>query len=131
MAKSRHLLTETVQDAIYEELGKRIKAAREKEGINQEVVAQYLDLSRVSISNIEAGKQKIQLHTLLDIVKLLHIDMNDLFAPLKLLLVDNISAAREKRIQDSLTTPTASGDAIQEDTNRVKNFVSFIKSKEG
>jgi transcriptional regulator with XRE-family HTH domain len=128
--KSIHLLTEAIQEKIYEELGRRIKAAREKEGINQEVVAQYLDLSRVSISNIEAGKQKVQLHTLLDIVKLLHINMDELLAPLTRLLVDDISAASEKRIHDSLNTPSSSQDVIQDDTSRVKNFISFIKSKD-
>ena len=130
MKKSIHLLTEATQDAMYEELGRRIKAARENEGINQDVVAKYLDLSRVSISNIEAGKQKVQLHTLLDLVKLLHINIDELLTPLARFLDNDVSEASEKRIHDSLNTPSSSKDVIEDDTSRVKNFISFIKSKE-
>jgi transcriptional regulator with XRE-family HTH domain len=125
------LLTEAIQDAIYEELGRQIKAAREKEGINQDVVAKYLELSRVSVSNIEAGKQKIQIHTLLDLVKLLQIDLDELLVPIKRMLADDISEAREKRIHDSLKTSSSSEKAIKDDTIRVKNFIGFIKSKDG
>ncbi|MHA4808399.1 helix-turn-helix domain-containing protein [Flavitalea flava] len=124
------MLTESTQDEIYEELGKRIKAAREKEGINQDVVAKYLDLSRVSISNIEAGKQRVQLHTLLDIVRILRIDLNELLESLSHLLVNVVSEARTKRIHDSLSTPSTARDVTEEDTNRVNDFISFIKSKD-
>jgi transcriptional regulator with XRE-family HTH domain len=124
------LLTEATQNAIYEELGKRIKAAREKEGISQDAVAKYLDLSRVSISNIEVGKQKLQLHTLLDLVKLLHITLEDLLSPLGRFLDNDVSEASEKRIHDSLNSPHSSQKDIEDDTSRIKNFIGFIKSKD-
>ena len=54
------MLTEAVQDALYVKLGELIRTARDNENIKQELLAEYLDLSRVSISNIENGKQKIR-----------------------------------------------------------------------
>jgi transcriptional regulator with XRE-family HTH domain len=123
------LLTEDIQDAIYEELGRRIKEARNKENVNQELLATYLDLSRISISNIEAGKQKIQLHTLLDLVKFLHIDIGELLKPLSSLLIDQVSASQEKRIQTALSNSSTSENVIKKDLDQVKGFMNFVKSK--
>ena len=123
------MLTEDIQDAIYEELGRRIKEARNKENVNQELLATYLDLSRISISNIEAGKQKIQLHTLLDLVKFLHIDIGELLKPLSSLLIDQVSASQEKRIQTALSNSSTSENVIKKDLDQVKGFMNFVKSK--
>jgi transcriptional regulator with XRE-family HTH domain len=51
--------------AVYEAIGSAIAAARRAKGISQEQLAVVLGLSRGSISNIEAGRQKMLVHTLM------------------------------------------------------------------
>jgi transcriptional regulator with XRE-family HTH domain len=69
-------------DWIYEWIGKRIKWLREEAGLNQEDVARRVDLTRTSITNIEKGKQKIQLGTLYEIAKILNTDPRTLLPAL-------------------------------------------------
>jgi len=49
------------EDYIYSEIGKRIREAREKKGLTQQELGDLVDLTRTSITNIERGKQKIQI----------------------------------------------------------------------
>ncbi len=122
------MLTEDVQNAIYEELGKRIRAARVKANVKQETLADYLNLSRISISNFETGKQKIQLHTLLDMTKYLSLDVSELLSQLLSLLTDKISNSQEKKIQNYLGSSLVPKKDIKDKEN-VKGFMSFVKSK--
>ena len=55
---------------IYIKLGKKIKEARMAAGYNQEELASMLNLNRVSIVNMEKGRQKISLDKLIVISKL-------------------------------------------------------------
>ena len=49
---------------VYKLVGQRIRAAREKRGLSQEKLAERVDLTRTSITNIEKGRQKLLVHTL-------------------------------------------------------------------
>ena len=49
-------------EAIYGNVGRRIKERREALGMSQEVLSVSLGLTRASIANIEAGRQRIMLH---------------------------------------------------------------------
>lgn len=51
----------------YEAIGQLIRAARLNAGLTQEALASQLGLTRTSITNIEVGRQRIQVHMLLDI----------------------------------------------------------------
>ena len=123
------LLTKELQQSIYEQLGEKIKQARENAEIKQELLAKYVNLSRVSISNIEKGKQNIQLHTLLELSKYLRINLSQLLDPLSDLLIDTVSVKQEKRIQTGLDSPKASEKKVEAGTIKVKEFVNFLKSK--
>lgn len=122
------MLTEDIQDTIYEELGKYIKAARVKANVKQEALAEFLGLSRVSISNIEAGKQKIQLHTLLDMAKYLSLNVFDLISNLSPLLSDKISSSDERKIHNYLGDPQDPDKDIK-DKDNIAGFMNFSKSK--
>lgn len=63
---------------VYEKLGRLVKAARINAGLTQEDLASIISVSRTSISNIEAGRQKILLHTLYEIALGLGVDYRDL-----------------------------------------------------
>ena len=65
-------------DAFYADVGRRIRQARIKIGQTQEGLASLVGLTRTSIVNIEKGRQKILLHTLVDIATSLQTPSVDL-----------------------------------------------------
>ena len=60
-------------DSFYLGLGNLIRKERKERKINQEELAKGAHLNRVSIVKIESGKQRILLHTLVDIAQALGI----------------------------------------------------------
>lgn len=67
-----------MEDSLYKEIGRRIKEFREERGITQQEISDNIHLSRTSITNIEAGRQKIQIHILYQIATLLKVEPNQL-----------------------------------------------------
>jgi transcriptional regulator with XRE-family HTH domain len=53
-------------NTFYEEFGQRIRRARLNLGLNQEALGHRVGLERSSISNVEKGRQRVQLHMLLE-----------------------------------------------------------------
>lgn len=72
------MLDKEQQTIFYEAIGEKIKEARKLRNFNQDILADKLGISRVSLGNIEAGKQRIPLHVLLDICESLNVTMNDI-----------------------------------------------------
>lgn len=64
---------------FYRELGERLRAQRERLHMTQEELAISVGLTRVSITNIESGKQKPLPHTLFQIAEHLAVPVSDLF----------------------------------------------------
>jgi transcriptional regulator with XRE-family HTH domain len=52
------------EEALYREIGARIRAEREDLGFDQIELAEHIGLTRTSITNIEAGRQRMLIHTL-------------------------------------------------------------------
>jgi transcriptional regulator with XRE-family HTH domain len=67
-------------EELYRELGRRIRQARERnsEGLSQDALAKQLGISRASVVNIEAGRQRAPLHLLWQIAQLLETDLTSL-----------------------------------------------------
>jgi transcriptional regulator with XRE-family HTH domain len=67
-------------DELYRELGRRIRQARERNGekLSQDALAKRLGISRASVVNIEAGRQRAPLHLLWQIAELLGTDLTQL-----------------------------------------------------
>jgi DNA-binding XRE family transcriptional regulator len=65
-------------EELYKFIGLRIKSEREDLEMSQAKLAEHLELTRTSVSNIENGQQKIQLHTLFQIAKVFGIPVLDL-----------------------------------------------------
>jgi transcriptional regulator with XRE-family HTH domain len=63
---------------LYKFVGKRIRAVREKRKVSQDRLAKLIGLTRTSVTNIEGGKQKLLLHTLVDIARQLHVSAAEL-----------------------------------------------------
>ncbi|MDI6716719.1 MAG: helix-turn-helix transcriptional regulator [Actinomycetota bacterium] len=103
---------------LYEEVGRRIRKAREKRNLTQERLAELISLTRTSITNIERGNQKLLLHTLYDIASTLGVDPHSLLPKepdssysmqLRDSLPSDLSEAEREWIQSVVTKPKEKG----------------------
>jgi transcriptional regulator with XRE-family HTH domain len=58
-------------EPIYRKLGKLIAEQRSEQGMTQEVLAKKAHMSRPALANIEKGRQRIMIHQVLRIEKVL------------------------------------------------------------
>jgi transcriptional regulator with XRE-family HTH domain len=66
---------------IYEKIGLRIKALREKTGMSQDALARKMRLPRPAISQIESGARKIATDEILRFSQIFHVPVDDLLNP--------------------------------------------------
>ncbi len=104
------------QKEFYNNLGQAIRKARQIRNVSQEDLAKYLDLSRVSVVNIEKGRQKVQVHTLLEIGKYLGISIDGL-----------LDSSPQKKI-DKAIIKQIDPEKISE-VEKIRQFVSSTLSK--
>lgn len=97
-------------DDFYSALGSQIRRKRVDAELTQEQLADALALNRTSVTNIEKGKQRILLHTFVQIAEILKMDLTDLM-PLS------------SRIRSS---PTVSGVVPKGTTNIQREFLKSI-----
>ena len=64
--------------AVYRAIGQRIRDVRIAKRIVQSDVADEARLTRQSVANIERGRQRFMVHTLLDIARALGVQPSDL-----------------------------------------------------
>jgi transcriptional regulator with XRE-family HTH domain len=67
-------------EPFYLEVGRIVQAKRNENGMSQEYLGQQLDpkVTRASIANIEAGKQRVLSHTLVQLSKALGVNIVEL-----------------------------------------------------
>lgn len=65
---------------FYKQVGQNIRLRRPK-NLSQEALGSAVGLTRTSISNIESGRQKMLLHTLIDIADALKVEASMLLPP--------------------------------------------------
>ena len=65
-------------DALYAAVGVRVREARRSQKMSQEDLANRVGLTRTSITNVEAGRQKLPLHTLFAIAEALGMEAKEL-----------------------------------------------------
>ena len=63
-------------DDLYGEVGRKLRQARVTQGLSQERLAQQLGISRASVVNIEAGRQRAPLHLLWQLSEALGTDLS-------------------------------------------------------
>ena len=64
--------------ALYEEIGRRIRVLRKERGLTQGELGAVVGLMRSSMSNVEAGRQRIPLHALIALAQCLGTDLQTL-----------------------------------------------------
>ena len=67
------------KEQFYQQIGKRIKRERSISGINQEQLGKKVGISRVSVVNIEKGKQMPPVHVIWKIASALDTTVDRLF----------------------------------------------------
>lgn len=80
-------------DIDYIAIGKRLRKYRLERGLTQEIVSERADLTPAHYSHIERGRTKPSLPTLISIVNVLDISVDDL-------LCDNLNKAAHVRVKD-------------------------------
>ncbi|OPY71426.1 MAG: anaerobic benzoate catabolism transcriptional regulator [Syntrophorhabdus sp. PtaU1.Bin050] len=65
-------------DIFYQQLGVNIRKHRKQQGMSQETLAQSLDLTRTSLTNIEKGRQHPSVYTLCEIGRYLKVGVSEL-----------------------------------------------------
>jgi DNA-binding XRE family transcriptional regulator len=68
-------------EPVYVKIGAIICEMRERQGVSQKEVADHLGWTRAAISNLEKGRQRVMLHDLPRIAKVLRIPIRDLLDP--------------------------------------------------
>ena len=89
---------ENEQD-FYRDVGRRVRDARKKSGMTQHSLASKVSLSRASITNLEMGRQKLMLHTLVDIASELHVAPDDLIPKPRALPAPPLNSLLKNRSQ--------------------------------
>lgn len=56
---------------LYEQLGRKVAAARKSKGMTQADLANIIGMTRASIANIETGRQRVMLHDVFALVEAL------------------------------------------------------------
>jgi transcriptional regulator with XRE-family HTH domain len=95
------------EEQLYTGLGRRLLRYRREAGLTQEEVATKLKLKRTSITNIEAGRQRILLHQLFSLATAVRVSPNQLLydhdTPLEELVpAQELSKLRESHSDDEL-----------------------------
>lgn len=66
---------------LYQQVGTRLRAIRQERNITQEALAHLVGMKRTSLTNIEKGRQKLLLHTIIDLAEALGVSQIELLPP--------------------------------------------------
>lgn len=102
-------------DAFYSTVGKKIRQGRIARKITQEELGASVNLTRTSIINIEKGRQRMLLHTLVAIAETLRTDTSSLFPDRKESVTDRLDQMLDAR---PATEQAFVRDAIRSATKR-------------
>jgi DNA-binding XRE family transcriptional regulator len=91
-----------VQQAFYEEVGRRIRDARKRRTppLTQDELARLVGLTRTSITNVEQGRQKCLLHTLADVASALQVEVASLIPTSTTATADLNAALRNRPVEE-------------------------------
>lgn len=109
-------------DEFYADLGIRIREARLKRNIGQDEFASQLELSRASVVNIEKGRQRPMIHTLLEISRLLKTPLQNLIPGIETKEEQTTTATSWNDLLDAV-----SDEVVWDDATR-KAVMQFLNS---
>jgi transcriptional regulator with XRE-family HTH domain len=113
------------QDLLYRIIGDRIREGRERSRMTQTALAKRLDLSRVSVVNIEKGRQRAPVHVLWQIGEILNIELATLI-PRRREFVDGADSVHLDSDTIAQIEAAAKGDPATH--RRLTEFIKMAKS---
>lgn len=110
-------------DDLYRELGRKIRQVRERRSkkLSQGALAQRLGISRVSMVNIEAGRQHAPLHLLWQIADALGTDLTVLIPNRDELLAASNKSELEQAMMKQIE------DFAKGNPDRIKSLAAFAR----
>ena len=110
-------------DEIYRGVGRKIRQTRENQRLSQDSLAQRLGISRTSMVNIEAGRQRAPLHVLWQIAELLETKLILLIPSPEELLAPQNQTVLDKEMMKQIEE-VANGDPAT-----IKVLTGFVTKK--
>lgn len=95
-------------DTLYVYIGGRLRERRRALGLTQAQVAQRLGVTRTSITNIEAGRQKLPLDLLYELCVALNLDVATLVPPLDVVATTAMEVVTVAGLKGRMPPRTAS-----------------------
>ena len=77
---SKNNFQKSEERTIYQAIGRRIRAERESLGFTQDDLAREVEMLRTSITNIEAGRQRLPIYVLYRIARALGVSVEYLLS---------------------------------------------------
>ena len=111
---------------IYAKLGKRIKDLRERSGINQQRLAEMLNISRPAVSQIENGDRKISADELVKLAEAFHISVEALLDSERLPEVVLTEGKKREEVKPQLRISVP-----QKNVEKFKEVLLYILNKVG
>ncbi len=113
-------------DLFYQLLAEQIKIERMKKKISQQNLADYLNLSRTSVMNIETARHKPSLYQVLQIANYLNIDYSTLI-PYKFKRGESTGAITKVKVNKGLTDDGKVTELDKSTQTAINKFLSDIK----
>ena len=110
-------------DEIYREVGRKIRQTRENQHLSQDSLAKRLGISRTSMVNIEAGRQRTPLHVLWQIAELLETKLTLLIPTPEELLAPQNQTVLDREMMKQIEE-VANGDLAT-----IKALTGFVTKK--
>ena len=110
-------------DEIYRGVGRKIRQTRENQHLSQDSLAQRLGISRTSMVNIEAGRQRTPLHVLWQIAELLETKLTLLIPTPEELLAPQNQTVLDREMMKQIEE-VANGDPAT-----IKVLTGFVTKK--
>lgn len=112
---------------LYWQIGQNVRSARKNVGKTQSELAKALKLKRTSLTNIEQGKQRIQLHTLYAIARSLDRPITDFLPPLD--VIDKKAETAVER-HGEIIAATGMSSLSEKEQDRLVVFLSSAGIRE-
>ncbi len=116
-------MTEKEQEILYQNIGNNIKGARNSISMSQQTFASMLNLSRVSIVNIEKGRQRATIHLLYEISKITEIPISEILP--KIETVEELMPKWQKKLSSQLDEKN--GNSIEKVSDFLKKILNEQK----
>ncbi len=113
-------------DLFYQRLAEQIKIERMKKNISQQNLADYLNLSRTSIMNIETARHKPSLYQVLQIADYLNIDYSILI-PHKFKKSESTGSATKVKVNKGLSDDGKITELDKSTQTAINKFLSNLK----